>query len=797
MGKYKALLLAILAASILISVMPAYAFTYADRVETSSVTSLGTTIVRDKITDDNAEDSRQMDTFLETYNLQSSWDDNGHYVAFDREKLLQIFGQDAEITTNNGLLKVRYMQRGQLRDFGYFHGILIANPSTKQIDVRNGGFVEPMEHPEQAQIAGAQFTVDVSNPSKAIFTIIKGVYLQGTYFVGCKDAAERQISCSLKAVVTPQSSYLNVSGEGFVSVGTGPGGVIIPCLNRGYRKVAEDMESGIISKTNDNNLYTINNIAEIRVKSSSSKFLMSAKPMENAMLFLWKLQSENTFEASRLKTSVQFTFIGNELKVSPFAMAMYFIYDGLGLKSAGEGKTVSFLTNSGNEFVEISGGGAFFFLSENADYLKCKNNEAPFNGMACVVFSDYRANSDIQIIPRRLKDGDNYRNFIASITLPLHAAGIIIDKFEREDANSFIAVNKPGIDTELTFFRTMLDITEDRNWYDLGIGFSAYLYIPEEGVRFAPYDFFECKNPLTTKDCYLNQEQVFGYFERARSRSSLRCERDSDCGLMGQVCIGKMCVAESECLSYRADIAAGKAHVVLVSDGYSDENEFFNDVDKVLDLEDNGIGIFSIEPFKSNVDIFMFSTIFGGNSPATSTDMGMRPMQDYINSMYMQCPDAKYALVLSKKPFRSHAMALGRDPNSWAQPEVAYVSMRDTRSTLPVHEFGHSFGGLRDEYYEVNPALNGLIGDPNCITKEEALVKWAAWPDIIADVNQEKWKGCGGICGSNCANLLRPTENSIMRYHGVEPSGTEFNEPSKKQLIDRIYAWARISAITA
>ncbi|MFH1066011.1 MAG: M64 family metallopeptidase [Nanoarchaeota archaeon] len=161
-----------------------------------------------------------------------------------------------------------------------------------------------------------------------------------------------------------------------------------------------------------------------------------------------------------------------------------------------------------------------------------------------------------------------------------------------------------------------------------------------------------------------------------------------------------------------------------------------------------------------------------------------------INSMYVQCPDAKYVIVLSKKPFRSHVSGIGRDPNSWAVSEVAYVSMRDTRKTLPIHEFGHSFGGLRDEYYEINPALNGIPGDPNCITKAEALLKWAVWPDILADAQQEKWKGCGGICGSGCANLLRPTENSIMRYQLIEPYGTEFNAPCKKQILDRINARA-------
>ncbi|MFH1066028.1 MAG: hypothetical protein V1734_05980 [Nanoarchaeota archaeon] len=634
MAKYKVLLLVIFAVSILLSVMPASAFTYADRVEANSVVSLGTTIVRDKITGDNAEDSRQMDTFLETYNLQSSWDDSGHYVAFDREKLLQIFGQDAEITTDiGGLLHIRYMQRGQLRDFGYFHGILIANPSTKQIDVRNGGFIAPMGHPQQVQIAGAQFTVDASNPSKAVFNVLKGVYIQGAYFVGCRDATENTIGCTMTAFVTPQDSYFNITGEGFVSAGIGSEGIVIPFLNRGYQEVASDMEAGIISKTNDNILYALNNLAEIRIKSSSTKFIMSAKPMRDTYFFLWRLlpvnmQSPNLFEISRLKSGKEFIITGDTLEVWPFSAIAH---EGLGLKSAGNGKIISLKSITGNQLVEISSGGAFLFYYESEQYLKCKNNEAPFNDMSCIVINDYIYGSNLQVIPVRLKIGNNYHNFVASITLPPNIARVNIDKFEREDVSSFITVKKSGIDTELTFFRTMLNITEDRNWYDLGIGFSTYFYIPEEGVRFAPYDFFECKNPLSTKDCYLNEQQVLGYFERARSRSSLRCSMDSDCGLMGQICIEKMCVTGSECLSYRADIASGKAHLVFVSDGYANEDGFYADVDKVMDAEDNGIGIFSVEPFKGNIDKFRFSTIFGGNSPATPSNMGMRPMQEYIN----------------------------------------------------------------------------------------------------------------------------------------------------------------------
>lgn len=68
--------------------------------------------------------------------------------------------------------------------------------------------------------------------------------------------------------------------------------------------------------------------------------------------------------------------------------------------------------------------------------------------------------------------------------------------------------------------------------------------------------------------------------------------------------------------------------------------------------------------------------------------------------------------------------------------------------------------------------------------------------ETLADAQQEKWKGCGGNCDSSCAELLRPSENSVMndQYEWLEkrnePGWKAFNPPSEAQLVEKLNAYS-------
>ncbi|MFH1065541.1 MAG: M64 family metallopeptidase [Nanoarchaeota archaeon] len=134
-----------------------------------------------------------------------------------------------------------------------------------------------------------------------------------------------------------------------------------------------------------------------------------------------------------------------------------------------------------------------------------------------------------------------------------------------------------------------------------------------------------------------------------------------------------------------------------------------------------------------------------------------------------------------------------------AEKGTAWISVGAQPENFPVvalHEFGHSFGDLRDEYYEQNAGAGERGGTPNCLSKNEALDKWKQWPEVVAEAEQEKWKSCGGICDSSCTSLLRPSENSIMKEEvewmdrHSEPGWKAFNPPSEAQIIEKLSAYS-------
>jgi hypothetical protein len=122
-----------------------------------------------------------------------------------------------------------------------------------------------------------------------------------------------------------------------------------------------------------------------------------------------------------------------------------------------------------------------------------------------------------------------------------------------------------------------------------------------------------------------------------------------------------------------------------------------------------------------------------------------------------------------------------------------------------VHEFGHLFAGLRDEYRKPNPGEDELATYANCYLGEtrnaENCLENAPWKDFIGD-------GCGedGIidctfrdenyrlevaCYEGCtfgpgSGMYRSTETNLMRSHGIDPfSFGKWNEKLIQDELDK------------
>ncbi|MFQ5620439.1 MAG: hypothetical protein ACE5FT_01190 [Candidatus Nanoarchaeia archaeon] len=216
-----------------------------------------------------------------------------------------------------------------------------------------------------------------------------------------------------------------------------------------------------------------------------------------------------------------------------------------------------------------------------------------------------------------------------------------------------------------------------------------------------------------------------------------------------------------------------KADVLIIGAGFFDRKHLDSAVKSIIDHAGTkegtrNEGLFSIEPWKSNKDRFNFWTVPAGDKIRHALDMnnpseGLKPVASDAGRFKIQCPQAEYTIILSTQTFRSHCWM---GPNA---PPCAVSMDYPFRGRLFAHEFGHGFGKLKDEYYnniktiETPGKVSGpaSVSWPNCkLTQAEAEESWSN----LVDNDVGYFQSCGGDCGPECANYIRPTQNSVMRY---------------------------------
>lgn len=370
-------------------------------------------------------------------------------------------------------------------------------------------------------------------------------------------------------------------------------------------------------------------------------------------------------------------------------------------------------------------------------------------------------------------------------------------QLERMGENIAFIIGRDGISNTLTFRKG--DVTaENGNWFDVGVSFSAYVF---ENVGI--YNKFECNAIL--KECWLDGQKVSGFEEQ----ETTTCRRDSDCS-EGMACrclqetrgscspALKRCMRNLECFELREvnpSAQSGAIDFLLIPDGYDNREEFIRDAQKVAD------GIFAVQPFGANRNKFMFyTTPIGAELAQYQSDIQVggagiaMPLTSMARSMVKQCGSMDAVMVLSKKSFVSFA-----DPSG-----IIAMSMPQTSSMATVvHELGHGFGSLSDEYVLIMPGKSGNLMGPNCIADERAAKRiWSGLLNsdeeaeaLIAEAKSwpDEEMGCGGLCNERCKSYIRPSLNSIMRHEGTAEegrfAGSAFNTISLKWLQNKISAF--------
>jgi len=248
-----------------------------------------------------------------------------------------------------------------------------------------------------------------------------------------------------------------------------------------------------------------------------------------------------------------------------------------------------------------------------------------------------------------------------------------------------------------------------------------------------------------------------------------------------------------------------KIDVVFMPNGFLSDAEidYFKDTILPLHIGTQGHGILSMEPFTSNSDKFNFWYIdekidydFTYDDPHLFFD-NKHISEDLIQE---KCPYYDEMIVLDKDSIGGKAST----GYHWAISPAGPDYYGSDAEYVTVHEFGHSFGGLADEYanirafypssrpnsdvygcadfgctgtstraeppwqrcwsYEFQGGEVACDADPDCkwyIEKDECILASSQWGNYTSGLNCPSGVECWHNCQSTSA--FRSSEDSIMR----------------------------------
>jgi IgA peptidase M64/type IX secretion system substrate protein len=231
-------------------------------------------------------------------------------------------------------------------------------------------------------------------------------------------------------------------------------------------------------------------------------------------------------------------------------------------------------------------------------------------------------------------------------------------------------------------------------------------------------------------------------------------------------------IFDIDTIQYTGDTDA-RINLVVLSDGY-----ISNELDQfIIDVNDFASEFFSQTPYAEYQDYFNVFAIkvpsneSGATHPGTATDVSepVHPIMfvdnyfgatfDVGNIHRLLVPTNSFAVsnVLANNfPSYDQVLILVNSPYyGGSGGQYATASLHSSSIEVAIHELGHSFAGLKDEYYAGdNYASEGIN-----MTQETdpTLVKWKNW---INDNGIGIYQHC---CSGNSSMWYRPHQNCKMR----------------------------------
>jgi len=716
-------------------------------------------------------------------------------TVYNPGQISEIFGVDAEEA--DGAILVKYKPQRSAREaaLGYLFGTIVIEG--QRIKITRGGFFSVGEginvNITAKDADGSFFYIITEQLPKLVFGFTDAAYSRHGFSLACKE------DCSMEAVIAPvgedKGSYVDLRGSGMFFV-------------------AEESLDTYAGGGEIENSVPAKNLNHIVINTASGlmdvfNLTITASPAEGSVF--GNLQIDSSDENIKLEHwnfPDPYDFItASNARISPGLNANY------GVFANPPGNGIGVIIN-GNELLHLSKG--FLVITSSDQVYNWCEGEQPMERPESIKGAQYSfklgscgyinlLNNEMRFKPRTYtgKDIHNPREtepvpFLLKLNLP--QGGIIynmlLGKFDTFDDSSQVTVQRLGLGSrQLVFTKSMMYMEGGLgNWADFGLSFTTYVFKENR------FQKLECD--ARTQVCKLDDEVRFIGSRPFVPPQLTRCSSGNDCETRG-ACAGGNCeCSEGLCMLKKQCIDAGgssgrwnrnKLDVLFIGERLSDA-QFESFVSSSIS-NPSFPGLLNIKPFDRNAQRFAFWKMLG--EPVTflgrEQNIGSNPLMGirYVNAMKKKCPDADVAIVYSAQPFSSYA-----NPADKAMFLSTQTLSRDGNGKLLVHEFGHAFGGLTDEY--LVPGGNCLFGAINCLPEDRALEEWAALLHSRAKAQRlineakafpENALGCGGVCGDEGKDKIRPSLMSLMNNQKL-PGHDTFNEVSEARLQDLLDEYA-------
>src|SRR5690606_16295692 len=231
-----------------------------------------------------------------------------------------------------------------------------------------------------------------------------------------------------------------------------------------------------------------------------------------------------------------------------------------------------------------------------------------------------------------------------------------------------------------------------------------------------------------------------------------------------------------------------KVDILIIGDGYT-ANEFQKFED---DLERSTANIFEVEPLKSHKEKFNIRGIFKPSQDSGVTESGAETVKKTaVNLAFGALGQDRYLLTEDLKSVHdiaayapADAIVIMANSDKYGGGGIynfysTFSSDHASSAFLLVHEFGHSFFGLGDEYYSSSTAYNDFYPAgtepraPNITagTDKETL-KWkhlltepidvpTHWKKASYDSSQAAWQAESKVLRAEIAELIKTNAPAV------------------------------------